>query len=120
MKGRTITAMVLALLLPGAGHLFLGRRGRAASFFAIIVALFVIGISIDGHLYTPDGGLLNQLATLGSMGIGLPYFIARHFGPFGDIRSITFEYGSTFTLTAGLMNLLLVADVYDIAEDRKE
>jgi hypothetical protein len=119
MKARTITSMVLALLVPGAGHLYLGRRGRAAAFFGIIITLFLIGLSIDGRLYTPEGGLLNQLATLGSIGVGLPYFIAQHFGPFGDVRSITFEYGTTFTLTAGLMNLLLVADAYDIAEEKK-
>jgi len=120
MKGRTLTALFLGLLLPGAGHLFLGKRGRAAAFFLIIVTLFVIGLAINGHLYTPQGGVLNELATVGSAGIGLPYFIAHHFGPFGDIRTITYEYGSTFTLTAGLMNLLLLTDVYDIAEDRKE
>lgn len=120
MKPRTITAMVLAFLVPGAGHFFLGKRGRAAAFFVIILALFLIGLSIDGRLYTPEGGIINQLATLGSIGTGLPYFVARHFGPFGDVRSITFEYGSAFTLTAGLMNLLLLADAYDIAEGKKK
>jgi hypothetical protein len=119
MKPRTITSMVLALLVPGAGHLFLGRYGRAAAFFVIILSLFVIGLSIDGHLYTPGGGALDRLATMGSVGIGLPYFIARHFGAFGDIRSITYEYGTAFTLTAGLMNWLLIADAYDIAEEKK-
>lgn len=119
MKSRTITAMVLALLIPGAGHLFLRKYGRAAAFFVIVLALFVIGLAVDGHLYTPDGSALERLATMGSVGIGLPYFIARHFGPFGDIRSITFEYGTAFTLTAGLMNWLLIADAYDIAEEKK-
>ncbi len=119
MRPRTLTAMVLALLVPGAGHLFLARYGRAAAFFAIVLSLFIIGLSIDGHLYTLDGTALDRLATMGSVGIGLPYFIARHFGPFGDIRSITFEYGSAFTLTAGLMNWLLIADAYDIAEEKK-
>lgn len=120
MKKRTVTAMLLALLIPGAGHIFLRRHARGVAFFAIVLALFGIGLLIDGHLYTPEGGLLNLLATIGSMGIGSPYFIARYFGTFGDIRAITYEYGSTFTLTAGLMNLLLVADAYDIAEGRKE
>lgn len=117
---RILTAMALAYLIPGAGHLFLRKYGRAAAFFVIIVALFVIGLVIDGQLYTPEGGALNRLATIGSIGAGLPYFIARHYGPFGDIRSITFEYGSTFTLTAGLMNWLLLADAYDIATGEKE
>jgi hypothetical protein len=121
MNKRTITAMVLALLIPGAGHFYLRRRGRAAAFFAIVVVLFVIGLAVDGRLYTiQEGNLLSVLATLGSMGAGLIYFAARGIREFGDITSITFEYGTAFTLTAGLMNLLLVVDAFDIAEGRKE
>ena len=37
----------------------------------------------------------------------------------GDVVSATFEYGSTFTLTAGLMTLLLVLDCHDIARGAK-
>ena len=120
MNKRTVTAIVLAFLVPGAGHFYLGRRARAVGFFLIILFMFVIGLMIDGRLYTvQEGNVLSLLATLGSMGAGLPYFIARHFGDFGDVRSIPFEYGSAFTLTAGLMNLLLVLDSFDIAEGRK-
>ena len=36
------------------------------------------------------------------------------------VRSVTYEYGNTFLLTAGLMNLLLILDAYDIATGRKE
>lgn len=121
MSKRTIAAMVLAFLVPGAGHLYLRRRGRAAAFFCIVLALFAIGLAIDGRLYTvQQGNLLSLLATLGSMGMGIPYFIARSVGAAGDVTSITFEYGTAFTLTAGLMNLLLVLDSYDISEGRKE
>ena len=121
MNKRTITAMLLAYLVPGAGHFYLGRRVRAVAFFVIVLFLFVVGLSIDGRLYTvQQGNVLSLLATLGSMGAGVPYFVARHFGEFGDMRSITYEYGSAFTLTAGLMNLLLVLDSFDIAEGRKQ
>ena len=123
MNKRSVLAMILAYLVPGAGHFYLGYRARAAAFFAIVVALFVIGLSIDGSLYSlaeSGGALLKMLASLGSMGAGALYFIARAMGPHGDVRSITFEYGTTFTLTAGLMNLLLVLDCFDLAEGRKE
>jgi hypothetical protein len=121
MSKRTIVAMVLAFLVPGAGHFHLGRRARGVAFFGIIVALFAIGLSIDGRLYTiQQGSLLSLLATLGSMGAGLLYLIGRALGSSGDVTSITFEYGTAFTLTAGLMNLLLMLDVHDISEGRKE
>ena len=122
MNARALTSMILALAVPGAGHFYLGRRGRALAFFCIIVLLFLIGLAVDGSLYTlaeARGQLLKVLATLGSMGSGLLYVIANATGPHGTVMSTTFEYGSTFTLTAGLMNLLLVLDCYDIAVGRK-
>jgi Family of unknown function (DUF6677) len=123
MKIRPYLAMALALAVPGAGHLFLGRRGRGVAFFCIVVFLFVLGLSIDGALYTlaeSQGSLLKALASYASMGSGLLYFGAKSLGPYGDVTSITYEYGTTFTLTAGLMNLLLVLDCYDIAVGRKK
>ena len=65
MKPRTITAMVLAYVLPGAGHLYLGKRGRAIAFFCIVVLMFALGLAVDGDLYTigqSGGSLLRLLA----------------------------------------------------------
>jgi hypothetical protein len=123
MKGRTLTAMLLAYLVPGAGHLYLGRRARAITFFCTVVILFVIGIAIDGDLYTinhANGSVLRMLAALGSLGSGIIYWVADWMGVHGDMTSITVEYGTAFTITAGLMNLLLVVDAFDIAQGRKE
>lgn len=120
MNQRTLTAVILAFLVPGAGHFYLGRRGRALAFFGIVIFLFLIGLAVDGKLYTMEPGKpLTFLATIASMGLGLPYFIARAAGPFGDVMSITYEYGTAFALTAGLMNMLLVLDSFDIARQRK-
>jgi len=123
VKGRTITAMVLAYLVPGAGHLYLGRRGRAITFFVIVILMFGLGLAIDGDLYTVNhsgGSLLRFLAALGSMGSGILYFVAVAMGAHGDVTSITYEHGTAFTITAGLMNLLLMLDAFDISEERKE
>jgi TM2 domain-containing membrane protein YozV len=122
MTTRAVVSMVLAWLVPGAGHFYLGKRGRAIVFFVIVVFMFLIGLSIDGGLYTvasSRGGLLKLLASFASMGSGLLYFLAKRIGAPGDVISATFEYGSAFTLTSGLMNLLLVVDCYDIANGRK-
>jgi TM2 domain-containing membrane protein YozV len=122
MNKRSIAGMALAFLIPGAGHFYLGYRARAAVFFVIVTMLFLLGLSIDGNLYTvrqSGGALLRLLAAIGSMGAGPLYFVANAMGPHGDITSITYEYGTTFTLSAGLMNLLLILDVFDIANGRK-
>jgi uncharacterized protein DUF6677 len=122
MNRRAVAAMIAALAVPGAGHLLLGRRGRAFAFFAIIVLLFAIGILVDGDIYSladSRGALLPLLASYASMGSGILYLLARASEPHGNIMSATFEYGRMFTLTAGLLNLLLVLDCYDIAVGRK-
>ena len=122
MTPRAFLAMLLALVVPGAGHFYLGRRARAIAFCLIVVFMFVLGLAIDGSLYTlraSRGQVLTILASLGSMGSGVLYLLGRAFGPHGSIQAMTFEYGRTFTLTAGLMNLLLVLDCYDIAKGRK-
>lgn len=123
MNRRSVVAMVLAYLIPGAGHFYLGRRARGLTFFGIVALLFLLGLWLDGVLYTIANAqrqILGLLAAIGSMGSGLVYLFGRMFGPAGDFRSFTFEYGRMFTLTAGLMNLLLVLDCYDIAAGRKE
>jgi hypothetical protein len=122
MTLRPFVAMLLALAFPGAGHLYLGRRALAAAFCAIVVAVFAIGIAVDGGLYTlgeSHESKLRLLATIGSMGAGALYFLTNAAGPHGNIQSATFEYGRMFTLSAGLMNLLLMVDCWDIATGRK-
>jgi len=123
VKSRTVLAMALAYLVPGAGHLYLGRRARAIIYFCIVLFMFFVGLSVDGDLYTvtrTGGSLLRLLAAFGSMGAGALYWIADFKVVQGDITSITYEHGTAFIITAGLMNLLLVLDVFDISEGRKE
>ena len=42
------------------------------------------------------------------------------FGYEGTLEAAGFEYGGAFILTAGLMNLLLTLDAWDVARGRKE
>ena len=120
MTMRSTAAMILAFLVPGAGHFYLGRRRRAIAFLFIVAAMFAAGLMLEGKVYSiRPGSMLSVLATLGSMGSGIMYFVARAVGAPGNIASITYEYGTAFTLTAGIMNLLLVLDSFDIAEGRK-
>ena len=113
---------LLAWLVPAAGHLALRRRRRASLFAVLIAAALIVGVRLDGNLYRPIAGQpLTYLATLGTMGVGAPYFVLRYgLGYEGEPTSGGYEYGSAFLLTAGLMNLLLVFDTWDIATGRKE
>ena len=112
----------VAWLVPAAGHLLLGRSRRAAVFAGVIACALVVGVRLDGNLYRPVGGQpMSYLATAGAMGAGAPYLFLRYglrYG--GDSTAAGFEYGTAFLLSAGLMNLLLVLDTWDIANGRKE
>lgn len=123
MRVRAAVAVVLALVLPGAGHVFLGRRGRGVAFFCIVLTLFLVGVAVAGSLYTlveSRGSFLRTMATLASMGSGAIYFIAHVLAAPANVDASTIEYGRTFTLTAGVMNLLLALDCYDMASGAKK
>ena len=112
---------VLAWAVPGLGHIASGRIGRGIIFALVVLSLFLGGISLDGKVYRPeDGQPLSYLAAVGAAGVGLPYVIAHAAGfHLGDLRSGSFEYGNTFTLVAGLLNLLIVLDAYDVASGKR-
>ncbi len=120
--GAAVPACLLAWLVPGAGHFYLGRRGRGLVFLGALGALFVLGVAMDARLQVSLGfdDLLASLFSMAQMAIGVPYFLARSLGfELGNVRSVTFEYGNTFTAVGGLLNILVIVDVYDIAMGRK-
>ena len=117
-----VPACLLAWLLPGAGHLYLRRTGKGLIFLGAIGALFVLGLVMDSRLQMTVGldDILASLFSLAQMAIGLPYLVARMMGyEAGRVTSVTFEYGNTFTAVAGLLNILVVLDAYDIVVGRK-
>lgn len=120
--GNPWVAAVVAWLVPGVGHWYLGRRGRALAFLGLVAASLALGVALHGNLYRPlPGQPLTYLATLGCMGMGLPYFLLRYLAGYtGEVIAPGYEYGTAFILTAGLMNLLLVLDAWDIALGKKD
>ena len=111
----------LAWLLPGVGHIWLGRRRTGLILIVTLPAMFAIGLLLEGALFPFDVEQpLVVLAALAEVGIGLPYLCASLLG-LGDGRvvAVTFEYGNTFLVVAGLLNLLVVLDTYDVAHGRK-
>ena len=50
----------------------------------------------------------------------MPYLIASALGyGAGDVRAVTYEYGNAFLVVAGLLNLLVMIDAYDVMMGRK-
>jgi hypothetical protein len=120
--GNPLAAAALAWIFPGLGHFYLKKPRTAALYALIVTATFLLGLSFQGRLYSPEAGQpLTILATFAVYGAGLLNLAARLMStnPNGSILSVTYEYGCAYLLTAGLMNLLLMLDAYDIAVGRK-
>jgi hypothetical protein len=118
-----------AWLVPGLGHFWLGRRQKGVVFLVALTLMFVFGLWLEGALFPfqitvfPSVGIPEPLVTLGALadlGVGLPYLLARASGAgAGRVVAITYEYGNTFLIVAGLLNMLVVLDAFDIAKGRK-
>ena len=120
-SGALVLLCVASWAIPGAGHLWLGRRNKGLVLLVALPLMFAIGLAIRGRLFPFDmSEPLVGLAAIADLGIGMPYFIASALG-FGQgfVRAVTYEYGNAFLIVAGLLNLLVVIDAYDIALGRK-
>jgi len=119
--GGLVLLCLASWAVPGVGHLWLGRRSKGLIFLLALPLMFAIGIAIKGRLFPFDlSDPLVCLEALADLGIGLPYFIAGALGyGAGDVTAVTYEYGNAFLVVAGLLSLLVVVDVYDIALGRK-
>ena len=112
---------VVSWLVPGAGHLMLGRRQKALVFFVVLTAMFAIGLALEGRLAAFEfSDPLVGLAALANLGMGIPYFIARflNLGQ-GIVTAASYEYGNTFLIVSGLLNMLVAIDAYDVRLGRK-
>ena len=121
-SSKLLPACLLAWVLPGAGHFYLGRRGKGLLFFGTIGALFLLGVAMKSRLqlYLGLEDPLALLFSIAQMAVGAPYFLARALGfEAGQVTSVTYEYGNTFTAVAGLLNILVILDTHDTAVGRK-
>ncbi len=110
-----------AWAVPGAGHLWLGRRQKGIVFLVTLTAMFAVGLWLEGRIFPFEFSQpLVALAAFADLGIGLPYFAAKLLGYGGGrVVAITYEYGNAFGIVAGLLNMLVVLDAFDVAEGRK-
>ena len=120
-SGGLVLLCLAAWAIPGAGHLWLGRRSKGLILLIALPLMFAIGIAIQGRLFPFNlSEPLAGLAALADLGIGIPYFIASGLGlGLGQVRAVTYEYGNAFLVVAALLNLLVVIDAYDITVGRK-
>lgn len=110
-----------AWFIPGAGHFLLRRTQKGVVFLCLLPLMFALGLLLSGRIFPFEANEpLVLLAALADVGIGLPYFLAWVAGlGAGTVVAPTYEYGNTYLIVAGLLNMLVVLDAYDVAVGRK-
>ena len=116
-----VRVCVAAWLVPGLGHLLLGRRWRALILFVAIVLMFAMGLAMQGEFFTTNSGsYLQTLGYFGELCVGIAMPAARFFGyAGGDPLFVSADYGTAYLVAAGMLNVLAIFDAYDIAMGRK-
>jgi len=113
--------LLVGWLVPGAGHLLLGKWIRGLLIFVSILGMYLIGLGLAGKIYTPNSGdMLDILGFAGELGTGLLYLIARIFG-FGTTAVVNTlgDYGTKFLVVGGLLNVIAAIDAHSLANGRK-
>ena len=114
-------ALIAGWLVPGAGHLLLGKWIRATLLMASILGMFAIGIALKGKIYNPNvGEPLDMLGFAGDLGSGILYGVARLLG-WGQepVLVAVADYGTKFIVVAGLLNIVAAVDAHSLASGRK-
>jgi len=109
-------------LVPGAGHLLVGKWVRGLLLFVSILGMYLIGLGLQGKIYsTSSGDILDLLGFAGQLGLGLLYVLARAFGWGASTVLITLgDYGTKFLIVGGLLNLISAVDGHSLANGRKK
>ena len=141
---RAGVAVAAAWAVPGLGHLLLGRTRRGLLFGALVWVSFGLGMAHEGRLALKDPRqpVLSALQIVANVGVGPADVLARiavYGAPIYSFRGVPGPrasdpveeefrnrarsgvsiYGTAYLWTAGLMNLLLLFDVWDIALGRR-
>jgi len=86
-----------------------------------IGTMFVLGIAMQGKLYTGASSILDMLALAGDLGSGLFYLISRQLGLGADVVQVTTaDYGTRFLVFAGLLNVMAAVDAHNLYTGRKK
>ena len=120
-SGAIALVCLVAWAVPGAGHLWLGRRQKGLVFLAALLVMFAFGLWLQGRIFPLElSEPLVALAAVANVGLGVPWLLARmlELGG-GTVTATTYEYGNCFLIVAGLLNFLVMLDAYDVATGRK-
>jgi len=119
-QGFVYLPLIAGWLVPGAGHFLLRKWGRGALLSVSILAMFTLGIAMQGKLYANAHDVLDLLGLVGDLGNGLLYVVSRALSLGADqVQVTTADYGTRFIVVAGLLNVISAVDAHNLRTGRK-
>jgi TM2 domain-containing membrane protein YozV len=119
-QGFVYLPLIAGWLVPGAGHFLLGKWVRGTLLAVSIVAMFVLGLAMQGKLYASTQGVLDMLGTADNLATGLLYVVSRALGLGAQpIQTTVADYGTKFIVVAGLLNIIAAVDAHNLRTGRK-
>jgi TM2 domain-containing membrane protein YozV len=119
-EGFVYLPLIAGWLAPGAGHFLLGKWVRGALLAVSIVAMFVLGLAMQGMIYTSAHDVLGLLGMVGDLGSGLLYMVSRAMGLGAQpVETTVADYGKVFIVVAGLLNVIAAVDAHNLRTGRK-
>jgi TM2 domain-containing membrane protein YozV len=119
-KGFVHLPLIAGWLIPGAGHFLLGKWIRGTLLAVSIIAMFALGLAMQGKLYTSAQDILDMLGVAGDLGSGLLYLVSRTFGLGSQpVQTTVADYGTKFIVVAGLLNIIAAVDAHNLRTGRK-
>jgi hypothetical protein len=127
--------VLVGWLIPGGGHFLLRKHARGGLLAFAVVAMFLCGIMMRGATFqTPFFEMINgqqrlDLLTkvintggfLGNVASGILYLMTAWFSyDQPDVAGHVHDYGTKFLVAAGLLNILALVDVFEIATKKKD
>jgi hypothetical protein len=119
-KGFVYLPLIAGWLLPGAGHFLLRKWVRGTLLAVSVIAMFALGLAMQGKLYTSAQDILDLLGVAGDLGGGLLYFFSRALSLGSQpVQTTVADYGTKFIVVAGLLNIIAAVDAHNLRTGRK-
>ena len=117
---RSFIVAVLAWLVPGLGHLALGRYAKAGYFATLILGMFALGVAVGEGASVSSSRFPAHV--YGQYCAYLPAWISEHFwGSAHQAMTVArLELGVVFTTVAGILNVVVVVDAYETSRGEKQ
>jgi hypothetical protein len=110
-------AFLLGWMLPGAGHVLLGRWGKGLFFFGVLAATYLLGLWIVG--FRAVSWEDNPFYYVGQWGSGATFLAGRLLSirkafPREGFHPSWFDPGLLYVCVSGLLNIVVMLNVLEL------